>query len=117
MDSDNRIAPRHVFEARILIRFHRGKRHFAVHGWVRDLSESGLGAFVAEQLVVGEIVTLLLSLPPTGKQEIPARVARKLGTQYGFQFTALSREQRDEIRAAAKGQSLIPYSESRTSSE
>ena len=110
MTSEHRIAPRHVFETRILIRLRRGNRHIAVHGWVRDLSESGVGAFVAEQLVVGEVVSLLLSLPTSAKEEIPARVARELGTQYGFQFTALSKEQRDTIREALQNQPAIPYS-------
>jgi len=71
----------------------------AAHGWVRDLSESGLGAFVAEPLVVGETVSLLLSLPTFGKEEIPTRVALQLGTQWGFQFTALSHEQRAAMQA------------------
>ena len=113
MNSDHRIVPRHMFETRILIRLRRGNRNVAAHGWVRDLSESGLGAFVAEQLVVGEIVSLLLSLPTSGKQEIPACVARQVGTQYGFQFTALSKEQRAAIRAALRKQPAIPYSDRR----
>ena len=111
MSLDNRIAPRHVFEARILIRFRRGNRNMAAHGWVRDLSERGLGAFVAEPLVVGETVSLLLSLPTFGKEEIPARVARQLGTQCGFQFTALSQEQRAAIRTASSRQPVLPHSD------
>lgn len=39
------------------------------HGWVRDLSENGLRAFVAEPLVAGETVSLLFSLPTFGKEE------------------------------------------------
>lgn len=107
MTTDDRIAPRHVFEVRILIRFQRDNRNVATHGWMRDLSESGLGAFVAEQLVIGEVVSLGLSLPESGKLEIQARFARRLGTQYGFQFTALSKEQRGAIRAALRGQPTI----------
>jgi hypothetical protein len=56
MTSDVRIATRHVFEARILIRLRRDSQSLVVSGWARDLSESGLGAFVAEGLVVGESV-------------------------------------------------------------
>jgi hypothetical protein len=108
MSPDNRIATRHIFEARILIRLHRGNRNRSVHGWLRDLSESGLGAFVADQLIVGENVTLLLSLSSSGTEEIPARVARQLGTQYGFQFLALSKEQRDAIQIALSGRPVIP---------
>lgn len=106
---DHRIAPRHAIEARISIRFQRGNRTMSVSGWMRDLSESGLGAFVAARLAVGEDVTLLLSFSASGKHEIPARVARQLGTQYGFQFLALSRKQRDMIRTVLIGQPVIPY--------
>ena len=111
MSPDNRIATRRTLEARILIRFRRGNRNKAVRGWVRDLSESGVGAFVAEEFVVGETVRLLLSLPTFGKEEIPARVARQLGTQYGFQFTAVSQQQRAAIRTALSRQPAIPYSD------
>lgn len=108
MNSDNRIATRHVFEARILIRFCRGSQKFAAQGWARDLSESGLGAFIAENLMVGEPVTLQIPLGVSGKEVIAAKVARRVGTQYGFQFTALSAEQRLGIQRALKGQTTIP---------
>ena len=94
MNSDNRIAARYVFESRILIRICRGSQNLAAQGWARDLSESGLGAFVAENLVIGELVTLQIPLGASGKEVIAAKVSRQVGTQYGFQFTALSAEQR-----------------------
>ena len=105
----NRILPRHVFETRIRIRLQRGSQTLTLQGWARDLSESGLGAFVAEALVLGESVTLEIPLPQSGKLVIPAIVARARGTEYGFQFTALSAEQRMQIRATLKGQPAIPY--------
>lgn len=107
MTSDNRIAPRYVFEPRILIRFRRGSQNFAVQGWARDLSESGLGAFVAKDLAIGELVTIQIELGTSGKEAIAARVVRQVGTQYGFQFTALSPEQRLGIQAALRGQPAI----------
>jgi len=109
MNSDNRIAARYVFESRILIRIRRGSQNFAAQGWARDLSESGLGAFVAENLVIGELVTLQIPLGASGKEVIAAKVSRQVGTQYGFQFTALSAEQRLGIQAVLKGQKEIPY--------
>jgi len=109
MSSDSRILARYVFESRILIRFCRGRQNFAAQGWARDLSESGLGAFVAENLEIGESVTLQIPLGISGKEVIAAKVARQLGTQYGFQFTALSAEQRLAIQAGLKGQTTIPY--------
>ena len=107
--SRNRILPRHMFETRIRIRLQRDSQTLTLQGWVRNLSESGLGAFVAEALVLGEFVTLEIPLPQSDKQVIPAKVVRALGTEYGFQFTALSAEQRTRIRATLKGQQAIPY--------
>ena len=52
-----------------------------MQGWSRDLSESGLGAFVAQALVLGEFVTLEIPLPDSDKQVIPAKVARRAGNR------------------------------------
>lgn len=108
MISDNRIAPRYAFESRILIRFRRGNQNFEAQGWARDLSETGLGAFVAEDLLIGEPVTLQIELGTSGKEVVAAKVVRQVGTQYGFQFTALSPEQRVGIQVALSGQPGIP---------
>jgi len=88
----NRIALRYEFETQIRVRLERGNRHAVVGGWTRDISESGLSAFVAERLEVGELVTLHVPLGES-TETIPARVARGLGTQHGFQFLALSAHQ------------------------
>ena len=109
MNSDNRIAARYVFESRIVIRLRRGMQNFAVPGWARDLSESGVGAFVAENLVIGELVAIQMQLGVSEKEVIAARVVRQVGTQYGFQFMSLSSEQRLGIQGAVKGQTAIPY--------
>ena len=47
-------------------------------------------------------VTFELALSETGHQVIPAKVMRALGTDYGFQFTALSAEQRNQIQSALR---------------
>ena len=104
-----RISSRHVFETRIQIRLQRDNRKLSLQGWARDLSESGLAAFVAESLSLGEFVTLEIPMGDSGKQTIPAKVIRSLGTEYGFQFTALSAEQRKQIQATLKGSPAIPY--------
>jgi hypothetical protein len=107
--SADRILPRHVFETRILIRLQRDSTKLSLQGWARDLSESGLRAFVAEALISGELVTLEIPLPDSVKQAIPAKVVRALGTEYGFQFTALSAEQRRQIRATLEERPVIPF--------
>jgi PilZ domain-containing protein len=93
-----RITPRYVFEARIRIRVQRASQNLAMEGWARDISETGISAFVAQGLIIGEIVTLEIPLASSRWQSIPAKVARCIGTQYGFQFTALSPDQRENIR-------------------
>ena len=107
--STERISPRHVLETRIWIRLQRDGKKLSLQGWLRDLSESGLGAFVAEALVLSESVMLEIPLPDCDKQVIPAKVVRALGTEYGFQFTALSAEQRRQIRATLKERPAIPH--------
>ena len=107
--SAEKISPRHAFEARILLRLQRDQRKLCLQGWVRDLSESGLRAFVAETLIVGESVVLEIPLPGSDKEIIPAKVVRALGTEYGFEFTALSAEQRYHLRAALQGCPAIPW--------
>ena len=108
-DSTGRISPRHVFETRVRIGLQRDNPSLTLQGWTRNLSEGGLNAFVAQALTVGEFVTLEIPLPGSGQHVIPAKVVRALGTEYGFQFTALSAEQRMQIRAMLKGRPAIPY--------
>jgi hypothetical protein len=48
-------------------------------------------------LTLGERVTLEIPLPNAETQAIPATVIRTRGTEYGFRFTALSSEQRQQI--------------------
>jgi hypothetical protein len=111
--SPDRIATRHVFETRIQIRLERDGRKLSLLGWARDLSESGLSAFVAEALAMSELVTLEVPLPRSDKQVIPAKVVRTLGTEYGFQFTALSTEQRKLIATTLAESPLIPFDNNR----
>ncbi len=98
-----------MFETRIRICLQRNSQSLTLQGWTRNLSEGGLNAFVAQALALGEFVTLEIPLPGSGKPVIPAKVVRALGTEYGFQFTALGAEQRMQIRATLKGRPAIPY--------
>ena len=102
------ISPRHRFEARIDIRLRRGEQNLNLQGWTRDLSETGLRAFVADPLEKGESVVFEIPLSDVGKQVVPAKVVRSLGTEYGFEFTALSAEQRSQIQATLRKCSPLP---------
>ena len=107
--SECRVTPRYVFEARILILVHREDKKLNIEGWARDISESGLGAFVGQDLERGESVTLQIPLSNSPKELINAKVTAQTGTRYGFQFTALSPEQRARIRSITKNQTPIPF--------
>ena len=104
----SRIAHRYPFETRFKIRLLRAAGAQVVGGWARDLSESGIGAFVAEELVPEEQVELEVPFPDGVVLNLPALVSRNLGTQYGLMFTALSIEQRCHIQAAVAGKTPLP---------
>ena len=107
-DFEPEISPRHRFEARIVIRLRRGEQKLSLQGWVRDMSESGLRAFVADSLEPGESVVFEIPLPDIKKEVIPAKVVRALGTDYGFEFTALSSEQRSHLQTTLRNCPALP---------
>ena len=108
-DADpSRISPRFKFETRFRLRIQRKGEDLTVGGWARDISESGIGAFVAEELTPGEVVDLEVPFPGNVTLSIRACVSRNLGTQYGLMFTALSLEQRRHIQDAMRGKNPLP---------
>jgi PilZ domain len=104
-----RILPRHQFEARVKIEILRGNEKLFTEGWARDLSGSGLGAFVGATLQLAERVILRIPLGIDLELEVPAIVTRNVGTEYGFRFTALSRLQREQIREAVAGSKVVAF--------
>ena len=105
-DAASRIAPRFQFETRVAIQMKNGT---TTEGWIRDLSESGIGAFVGRELTVGETGTLTFRLTDAIKIVLPAQVISALGTRYGFRFLALSAEQRHQIAKATQHLKVIPF--------
>lgn len=104
-----RILPRHEFEARMKIEILRDHKVRVTAGWARDLSENGVGAFVGADLIIGETATLTIPFRNKEEMVIPAKVTRKVGTEYGFQFTALSPKQRNQIRNVLSESKMIPF--------
>jgi hypothetical protein len=99
----DRILPRYQFEARIRIELVRDGKTIFAEGWMRDLSESGAGAFAGSALAVGEIARLKIPLSNQFELVVPTIVTRARGTHYGFRFTALSGKQREQLRKALLG--------------
>ena len=104
----SRISPRYSFETRIRLRLRRRSGELVVGGWARDISESGIGAFVAEELIPGEEIEIEVPFGGDVMLTLRASVTRNLGTQYGLMFTALSSEQRRRIQAAMSEKDPLP---------
>lgn len=79
-------------------------------GWSRDLSESGMGAYVPLELREGELVNLDLPLDTDAKNlRLAAKVRRAQGSEYGFEFVTLSATQRAAIASAVAHCGDAPY--------
>src|SRR5215470_10516789 len=70
-----------------------------LHGRTKNLSEGGLGATVAGDLGLGELVQLQFQLPESQEPLVfRAEVRYRQGFQYGFKFINPSEKQLDIIR-------------------
>lgn len=79
-------------------------------GWSRDLSESGMGAYVPVDLLEGELVELDLPLEADAPNlRVAAKVRRSHGSEYGFEFVTLSAGQRAAIASAVSHCGDAPY--------
>lgn len=56
-----------------------------VRGYTVDLSESGVGAMLHDEVPLGEVVRLEFTLP-LGSVEVHALVCQRSAFRYGFQF-------------------------------
>ncbi|MBI2678316.1 MAG: PilZ domain-containing protein [Candidatus Koribacter versatilis] len=73
----------------------------AMRGHLDDVSEGGVGATLIGDLTVGEGLTIEISGSPLLRPvRATATVRNRNAYRYGFQFMALSREQRTLITAA-----------------
>jgi PilZ domain len=93
-----RIAPRYLMDQRLIIRAER-----LLHGRTKDISESGVGATVAGELNIGDVVELEFhltgSLTPV---KLRAEVKYRQGFQYGFHFLDITELEKSGIREAAR---------------
>ncbi|MGI9104302.1 MAG: PilZ domain-containing protein [Terriglobales bacterium] len=83
-----------------------------VHGRCHVLSERGLGASLADQLYVGEVVRI--DMPPM--RSLYATVRNTRGTDHGLEFLYLRDGQRQVIRAlcAAADEAIPTWEGNRT---
>ena len=85
----------------------------SLHGRTNNLSEGGVGATVAGEIAMGELVGLEFRLPIENSKSthaiaLEAAVSYRQGFQYGFQFTDATEEQVEMIRRATRYLPLAP---------
>jgi hypothetical protein len=99
-----RAHPRFLLDLRLVV-----KAKQTLHGRTKDIAEGGLGATIAGDIAIGEIVELELQLPETQELlKLKAEVRYRRGFQYGFRFLHATSHQRELIRRATPDLRLAP---------
>lgn len=71
-----------------------------LEGHCHDLSEAGIGILLAAEISIGEVIGLSFSLPDSPEQwELRGVVRYRRGYHYGFEFLALTEQQRTTLRS------------------
>jgi PilZ domain len=79
------------------------KGHFEVDGLCNQIGEGGLGAIIASELPVAEVVNLQFSIPSQPDSiSVRAVVRWRDRLQHGFEFFGIPSELRARIRAYCK---------------
>jgi c-di-GMP-binding flagellar brake protein YcgR len=99
-----RAHPRYLMDQRLIV-----KTTSPLHGRTKDISEGGMGATVAGEILTNRPVELHFHLPgsPT-PLKIMAEVRHRQGFQYGFRFLAASEQQKSQIRQAVRALQPAP---------
>src|SRR5215470_16995136 len=93
---------RFLIDLRLIV---RGKT--TLHGRTKNLGEGGMGATVAGDLNLGEIVELQFQVPGSPDPlVIRVEVRYRQGFQYGFKFIGATEEQLAIIRSATRELSI-----------
>ncbi|MBV8051724.1 MAG: PilZ domain-containing protein [Acidobacteriaceae bacterium] len=91
--------PRYHTDLKLTVRVLGPKGHFEVDGLCNQIGEGGLGAIIARELAVAEVVDLQFSLP-SEQQPISLRAVVRWHDrlQHGFEFFGIPSELRAKIR-------------------
>ena len=91
--------PRYPVDMRIAVQIFRSGETTSLWGRSNELGEDGVGGTLTGELEVGEVVSMELSLPLTAYPlKLRALVRYRIGLRHGFEFLAISEQQRDVLR-------------------
>jgi hypothetical protein len=98
-----RLAAHYTLDTPVSISLRRSGLAVSMQGRSVDISELGLGAELAGDLVPGELVGLCFRLPGNDFDLTPqATVRRRLGSHYGFEFVSIEPARLEELRLACQ---------------
>ncbi|HVO81831.1 MAG TPA: PilZ domain-containing protein [Terriglobales bacterium] len=97
-DSRRRRYARYALDVRLLVNVFRSGDTLSLWGRSHELGEDGIGGTLTGELEPGEVVSMEISLPLAPYSlKVRALVRYRDGLRHGFEFLALSREQRDTL--------------------
>ena len=89
---------RHALDVRLLVNVFRAGATLALWGRSHEIGEDGIGGTLTGELEPGEVVSMEISLPLVSHpMKVRALVRYRDGLRHGFEFLALSREQRESV--------------------
>ncbi len=93
--SARRRFPRYSLDIRITMQLFREGEVISLWGRTNEMGRDGIGATLTGQLQQGEVVTMELTLPRCSRAiKIRALVRYRDGLRHGFEFLALTADQR-----------------------
>jgi c-di-GMP-binding flagellar brake protein YcgR len=85
--------PRFLIDLRLVVR-----TTTVLHGRTKNISEGGMAATLAGDISLGEIVELQFQMPESPEpMKISAEVRYRQGSQYGFKFVHITKQQTETI--------------------
>jgi hypothetical protein len=91
--------PRYALDIRLAVHVFRAGANASLWGRSSELGEDGIGGTLIGELETGEVVSMELSLPLAAcPLKFRALVRYRKGLHHGFEFLALSTQQREAIR-------------------
>jgi hypothetical protein len=108
IDRRRRRHPRYRGDFPVTVSYFQGDEHRKLVGRCRDISKAGIGILVGAELTSGEVAGLSFSLPGSNEPwELQAVIRYCRSCHYGFEFLALTGEQRDILEKYFKGREAI----------